>query len=111
MSRMFPTVTFLVYDGNPVKLEKMEKNSVPLPQNVRLKPSWFSEAEAKRFARTGIPTHVSNDSVLLIADTNNLEWDKENPGPVVKDLNKDLADQDAWLHAIKPRCGCVCVYA
>jgi hypothetical protein len=103
MSRMFPTVTFLVYDGNPIKLDKMEQNNLALPPNVRLKPSWFSESEAKRFAKTGIPQHVPREKILLIADSNNLDWDKETPGPIIRDLDKDLADQDAWMHVIKPR--------
>ena len=91
VARMFPTMHFLVYDGNPVKLEKMSQNA-PMPANVSFKHAWFNESEAKRYARTGIP-HVGRDGILLIADSNNLDWDKENPGPVIKNLNKDLADQ------------------
>ena len=101
VAKMFPTLHFLVYDGNPVKLDKLAEQ-VGLPPNVRVKTSWFTESEAKRFVKTAGTPH-QHASVLLIADSNNLEWDRETPGPVLKDIHKDMADQDTWLHALKPR--------
>ena len=41
-----------------------------------------------------------------MVETNNLIWDKIEPagtGPVEKDLNQDLNNQDLWLHALQPR--------
>ena len=106
---MFPTLHFLVYDGNPIKLDKVRTKLVAcnpsfwaeacttkkqvvehsgLPSNVRVKTSWFSEAEAKRCAAT--MANSPRAQVLLIADTNNLDWDKANPGPVVKVSEQQL---------------------
>ena len=86
VARMFPTLHFLVYDGNPVKLGKIvEQHDIEkrdLPPNVSIKHCWFSEFEARRFATTGDIN--ARDGILLIADTNNIAYDKNAPGPVFK---------------------------
>ena len=47
VARMFPTLHFLVYDGNSMKLNRaMEQGK--LPSNIHLKNSWFSVAEANK---------------------------------------------------------------
>lgn len=48
VAKMFPTLQFLVYDGNPVKMAR-EMSAGRLPDNVHLKASWFSEVEAGRY--------------------------------------------------------------
>lgn len=111
ISKMFPTLQFLVYDGNAVKLSRsleQERSANPgaFP-NIHLRQCWFSEAEAARFHRLGLVSQrdPSINRTLLMAETINMNWDKENPdsGPVYKDPHKDLGDQDAWVQALRPR--------
>jgi hypothetical protein len=105
VAKMFPTLHFLLYDGNPTKLSKLAQDAVP--DNLHLKRSWFNAQEATKIKAMQSPVIGSicpSSSLLLMAETNNLIWDREQvTGPVERDLNKDLNDQDSWLHALQPR--------
>ena len=40
---------------------------------------------------------------LLMAETSNLSYSKDGSEPIFRDLDKDLGNQDAWMHLLKPR--------
>lgn len=96
VAKMFPTLHFLVYDGNSTKLSKVPSEAIP--ENLHIRKCWFNQQEAlkiKNNMKSPVLGNLYNPaSLLLMAETNNLIWDKDtNAGPVEKDLNKDLNDQ------------------
>lgn len=104
-AKMFPTLQFLVYDGNPAKLMQLQERDYQhngFPSNIHIRPCWFSEHEADKLVNLKFP-HYNANSTLLVAETRNMVYDKKAAGPVVKNCTKDMTDQDAWIHILKPR--------
>ncbi len=102
-AKMFPTLQFLVFDGNPVKLTQIiDKGEDLFPPNIHVRPCWFNEVEAERLTKLKFPTYKGLNT-LLISDTKNLVYDKENPGPVMRHVAKDMSDQELWVKALHPR--------
>ena len=109
-ARMFPTLQFLVFDGNAVKLAQIKDKaesapslSTPsFPANIHVRPCWFNDLEAQKLTSLKFPTYKSLNT-LLISDTKNLVYSKENPGPVMRHVGKDMSDQESWICALHPR--------
>ena len=104
-AKMFPTLQFLVYDGNPAKLIQLQERDYHLsgfPSNIHIRPCWFSDHEAENLVNLKFPNYNAA-STLVIAETRNMVYDKKSCGPVIKNCVKDMADQDSWIHILKPR--------
>jgi hypothetical protein len=131
VTSMFPTLRFVVYDGNPtrVQLDMAARASGHAADRARsntlFNHTWFSTAEADRLVRTQFPSYDPGKT-LLIAETRNVvaqqhvqeddglqaseKKDLEGEGEgglggvfIAKDVLKDMADQDSWVHVLKPR--------
>ena len=111
VAKMFPTLHFLTYDGNPAKLAKLSNRLGPenIPQNLHIRQSWFNELEASKLVSQLSNPVYDPSKVLLMSDTNNMIWSScggseeesgENSsrgaslaGPIQKHVVKDLNDQ------------------
>jgi len=139
VSRMFPTLQFMVYDGNPTKVQTAIANGTLVedpthfmkhPGNVHLRDSWFSVQEAERLTGGGRGSLLDSTKTLMMVETRNMYAEAAQgpaPGPASsvaensgdkhaaddrtqnnsvyteRDVLKDMADQDAWVHALRPR--------
>jgi hypothetical protein len=135
VSRMFPMLQFIVYDGNPTKvqtcmaegtLKEDPVHTMKHPGNVHLRNTWFNVQEAENLT-TGRNAPLSPTRTLMMVETRNMSHAPEDTPPsdpvqdctdveesmkhgtasqapfVERDIMKDMADQDAWLHVLKPR--------
>lgn len=71
---MFPTVQFLVYDGNPTS-QHYQRAGSEHPPNMHMKVAWFGEKEAIELTRQQTPDGRSMydpSRTLLMVDTRNV---------------------------------------
>ena len=120
LGKMFPNLQFLVYDGNPTSMHYRSPQDEKA-SNIHLKPTWFSEKEARTLAAMRHPTPYDSSKTLLMVDSRNITKLALNQEDLLSSLPQsksagalrsivtdenieaDLADQHAWVHALRPR--------
>jgi hypothetical protein len=117
VTSMFPTLQFVVYDGNPTKVQLQMaaenancRTGDRAASNTMFNHTWFSAAEADRFICTKFPSYDPSRT-LVIAETRNImqlascpeDDDDDGPAEVFHSSHvlKDMADQEMWMHALQ----------
>jgi hypothetical protein len=119
LAKMFPCVQFLVYDGNPKSCHYRQSAQNPMeasPPNIHVKPTWFSDSEARNLISMVHPAKYDSAKTLLMVDTRNVTRlplevsDKDDHATVSsrtvvtdEDVQMDMRDQRDWVEILRPR--------
>ena len=75
VTRMFPTLQFLVYDGNPTSLH-YKRALEEHPENLHLKQAWFNEKEAMELVNQELMPYNPTRTLLMV-DARNISRYRE----------------------------------